>query len=247
MSTAGQIAKLIITGVLFYSSLTCAHDDKREYVVIMHGIARTSAHMQPLAEYLEREGYEVLNLSYPSTKYNIEQLIRIVSKDVDSLITDRTRTVNFVGYSMGGLIVRGVIAKNRPDHLGRVVLIAPPNHGSEVADFHKNNIIYKKVYGPAGQELTTDNMEIADQLGPVDYDLGIIAGNFTIDPISSLIISGDDDGKVSIESTKLDGMKDHVVISASHTFFPSNKVAQEQVLTFLRTGSFTDQGLPAVK
>lgn len=73
---------------------------------------------------------------------------------------------------------------------------------------------------------------------PIDYELGIIAGNFSIAPIPSLIIPGENDGKVSVESTKLSGMRDHVVISASHTFFPSNKEAHKQVLAFLGEGKF---------
>ena len=74
--------------------------------------------------------------------------------------------------------------------------------------------------------------------GEVNYELGIVAGNATIDPVSSLIIPGDDDGKVAVERTKLDGMKDHITINASHTFFPSNKKVQKQTLYFLKYGQF---------
>ena len=96
-----------------------------------------------------------------------------------------------------------------------------------------------KIYGPAGQQLTTDQKKIKNLLtDKIDYELGIIAGNFTIDPISSSIIPGNDDGKVSIESTKLKGMKDHIVVSASHTFFPSNKKVKQQTLSFLKNGQF---------
>lgn len=214
-----------------------SQSSQKEYVVLLHGIFRTSAHMKPLAHCLEQHGYEVLNIDYPSTKFSLEELIKITSSTLDEKILDKNRTVNFVGYSMGGLIARGIIAQHRPDHLGRVVLIATPNQGSEVADFLKNNFIYKKLYGPAGQQLTTDSNH-SKLFGPVDYELGIIAGNASLDPISSFLISGKDDGKVSVESTKLEGMQDHVTVCATHTFFPSNKIAQQQVLAFLKHGRF---------
>ncbi len=102
--------------------------------------------------------------------------------------------------------------------------------------FFEDNWLYKKIYGPAGKELTTNNAVMEKLLGKVDYELGVIAGNSTIDPISSTIIPGDDDGKVSIKSTKFKGMKDHIVVSASHTFFPSNKTVHQQTEYFLKHG-----------
>lgn len=227
----------ILISIIFHQSVSYA--EQKEYVVILHGIFRSHKHMQPLADSLEKQGYEVLNLDYPSTKYSMKELIDLTAKDIDARITDKTRTVNFVGYSMGGLLVRGIIAKHRPAHLGRVVLLGTPNHGSEVSDFLKNIWIYKKLYGQTGQQLGTKDIQNWQQLlGKVDYELGIIAGNFTIDPFSSYLIPGDDDGKVSIESTKLEGMKEHIVLSTSHTFFPSNEKVQRQVLGFLKKGKF---------
>jgi esterase/lipase len=148
------------------------------------------------------------------------------------------KPIHFIGYSMGGLLVRALLAKQKPVKLGRVLQLAPPNHGSEVSDFLKDNILYKKIFGPAGQELTTNNKYTEKLLGNVDYELGIIAGNSTMDPISSYIIKGEDDGKVSILSTKINGMKDHVVVSSSHTFFPSNEDVQKQTIYFLKNGNF---------
>jgi esterase/lipase len=194
--------------------------------------------MQKLADYLGKENYDVINLNYPSTDYSLEELTKILKKDISLKITE-DKKVNFVGYSMGGILVRIIAGQQKYKNMGRVVQLAPPNGGSEVSDFIKDWWIYKKIYGPAGQQLTTNQGRIANVLNnKIDYELGIIAGNSTIDPISSLIIPGDDDGKVSIESTKLEGMKDHIVINASHTFFPSNKEVKRQTLHFLRNGKF---------
>ncbi|MEO0909629.1 MAG: lipase, partial [Pseudomonadota bacterium] len=109
---------------------------------------------------------------------------------------------------------------------------------SEVADFLKGNFLYDKFYGPAGSQLTTVNAGIEDLMGEVDYELGVLAGTFTIDPVSSSIIPGDDDGKVSVESTKVDGMKEHRLVNASHTFFPQNSEVLELTARFLEAGSF---------
>ena len=209
----------------------------REQVVILHGIARSSSHMKDLTSYLEKHGYEVFNLDYPSTDHPLEELIELVQVQVDEKI-NADMPVHFVGYSMGGIVIRALLNKSKPQSLGRVVQLASPNKGSEVADFIKDNWLYEKVYGPAGQQLTTDQTGLGDLLGKVTYELGVIAGNASIDPVSSSIIPGDDDGKVSVESTKVDGMKDHVIVYATHTFFPGNKTVHAQTLHFLQNGTF---------
>ncbi len=208
-----------------------------DYVVILHGIARSNKHMQKLATYLQKDGFDVINLSYPSTSYKIEDLTEIINKEISQRVNEDKR-INFIGYSMGGLMVRALIHKYNYKNLGKVVQLAPPNQGSEIADFVKNFWPYKKIFGPAGQQLITDQSSVKYIFGKVNYELGIIAGNATIDPISSAIIPGENDGKVAVERTKLEGMKDHIVVSASHTFFPSNKEVQKQTLYFLKNGNF---------
>lgn len=208
-----------------------------ETVIIFHGIARSSDHMKPLAKALQHEGFEVYNLDYPSTDFPLETLRDHMQRKISPILQDADK-VHFVGYSMGGLLTRAILSKKIPNNLGHVVLIGTPNHGSEVADFLKNNWFYQKIYGPAGQQLTTKNLETENLFKPIDYSLGVIAGNATIDPISSWIIPNDDDGKVSIQSTKIAGMRDHITISSSHTFFPSNKEAQAQTIYFLKHGFF---------
>ncbi|MEM7069716.1 MAG: alpha/beta fold hydrolase [Pseudomonadota bacterium] len=208
-----------------------------EQVVLLHGIARSSSHMDDIESFLKSKGYEVYNLNYPSTDHDLQTLTAMVAKEIGDTISPHKR-VHFVGYSMGGIVTRAVLNKYRPDNLGRVVQLASPNGGSEVADFLKENWLYESIYGPAGQQLVTEGAGLDELLGKVDYELGVIAGNFTIDPVSSSIIPGDDDGKVSVESTKVEGMHDHIVVSASHTFFPQNHEVQDQMLHFLRTGFF---------
>ena len=126
-----------------------------EGVVLFHGIMRTSRSMKRLATHLEIRGYAVLNLDYPSTRHSLEALSDMVRQAVEEFAAG-LRRVHFVGFSMGGLLVRSYLARHRPKNLGRTVMIGTPNNGSEVADLLRRNILYGKLFGPAGQELVTD-------------------------------------------------------------------------------------------
>lgn len=207
-------------------------------VILLHGIFRTHRNMAKLARFLEKSGYKVLNLGYPSTKLRIEAIAQHIHPQVSRFLAEVTGKVHFVGFSMGGLVVRAYLHRFRPGNLGRVVMLGTPNKGSEVADTLKDWRLYRKYFGPGGQQLVT-NLENRDELfGKVDYELGIIAGNRTIDPISSFLIGKPNDGKVSIESTKLEGMKEHIVIGTFHTIFPNTRAAWKQTLHFLKEGRF---------
>jgi pimeloyl-ACP methyl ester carboxylesterase len=221
--------------LLFASPAAVAAD----YVVLLHGLGRTKMTMLPLAGYLSFSGYDVVNIDYPSRKKPIGDLVEDISRTLEERHLDPSRKVNFVGYSMGGLMIRAYISKHRPSNLGSVVMIGTPNQGSEVADFLKDYSFYKKYFGPAGQQVTTDQRPIQGLLGDIDYDLGVIAGQLSVDPISSLlIIPGSNDGKVSVERTKVANMKDHIVINTTHTFMPDNPVVMQQVRHFIEHGRF---------
>jgi pimeloyl-ACP methyl ester carboxylesterase len=223
---------------------------EEHYLVILHGIYKTSKHMQKLADFMSDNGFKVLNLDYPSTKYRIEELTKKVALQIKNKLPKDAK-VSFIGYSMGGLIVRAILnnPEYRPANLDKVVLLATPNKGSEVADFWSGFWLFEKLFGPAGEQLQTGshNKKLDQLLGVPDYDLGIIAGNFTIDPFSSILLKGDDDGKVSIKSTMISTMSDHIVVNASHLFFPRNKQVMLQALYFLKYGKFDKSKKEATK
>ncbi len=182
-------------------------------------------------------GFIVLNLDYPSRSYDIRNLVELIWPQIDSFVKDKNKPVSFVGHSMGGLIARAYVTAYPPQHMGRMVLLGTPNHGSEVADLLKDAKLYKRFGGAAGQELTT-TWNAGAAFGPVDYDLGVIAGTRSIDPASSAIIPGADDGKVSVKSTALAGMKDRLILPVTHTFMPENASVIRQTRSFLLTGNF---------
>ncbi|MES2985244.1 MAG: alpha/beta fold hydrolase [Pseudomonadota bacterium] len=210
----------------------------REGVIILHGIFRTHRSMRKLASFLEKSGFEVLNLGYPSTRHSIEAIADAITPRMAAFAESIPGKVHLVGYSMGGLVIRACLHRYKPQNLGRVVMIGTPNQGSEVADFLRDIKLYRLLYGPAGQQLVTDQSGFVHHFGAVDYEVGVIAGNRPVDFISSRIIGKANDGKVSIDSTRLTGMKDHVIVPSSHTFFPGNRHMCRQALAFLQHGKF---------
>ncbi len=213
-------------------------DKNGEAVIVLHGIARSASSMATFAKRLEDRGFDVLNVDYASTTYVLEELVEKIHPEIEVFLkAHHDKKVHFAGYSMGGLLIRAYLAKYKPANLGRVVMLGTPNHGSEVADFLRENWAYRKVYGPAGLQLTTDQDYMA-KFGLPDYEFAVIAGDRSIDPVSSNIIPGDDDGKVSIKSTHLEGEKDHIILHTNHFAMPENFAVAVEAAHYLRYGFF---------
>jgi pimeloyl-ACP methyl ester carboxylesterase len=195
--------------------------------------------MSGMEEFLARNGYVVLNCDYPSRTDTIERLSDKVIGDAlrSEKLRDCTK-IHFVTHSMGGILVRSYFGRGTDPRLGRVVMLGPPNKGSEVVDRLGGWRVFKFLNGPAGIELGAGDESTPNRLGRVRFETGVIAGDRSINWINSLMIKGPDDGKVSVERTRVDGMKDHVVVHATHPFMMKNDEVLQYTLNFLRYGVF---------
>ena len=205
-----------------------------ECVVLLHGLSRTGQSLKTLEFALKKADYKVVNGRYPSTQKTIEQLAPYVGKAAAKCGGDR---VNFVTHSMGGILVRAWLRDQRPANLGRVVMMAPPNNGSELVDANRKGILFE-IMGPAARELGTGPDSILRRLGPANFELGIIAGDRPGSPVMSSKLKGPNDGTVTVASTKLQGMRDHLTLHVGHTFMMNNPLVIAQILTFLKKGRF---------
>lgn len=213
-----------------------------ECVVLLHGLARTSTSLNKMQDALEEDGYRTANIDYPSREHEIAELASTAVED--GLATCRAgedvEKIHFVTHSLGGILVRQYLSTESIDELGRVVMLGPPNQGSNAADDLDGVPGFDWLNGPAGRQLGKGEASVPLALGPVDFELGIIAGNRTIDPITSAVLEDPDDGRVSIEDTKVEGMKDFIIVEHSHAFMMRMQRPIELTKKFLRTGSFTD-------
>ena len=214
------------------------------FVVLLHGILRSKTDMMPLLVFLRKQGYDGANILYPSRKKSLEDLTDFVEEKIKSAPGyNPSAPLHFVTHSMGGLIARYYIATRRPENLGRVVMLGPPNTGSEFADYltaHKILApVFRAIYGPASAQLTTQYKHID---GEINYPLGVIAGNRSINPLALIVLPkkrfGEHDGMVPVERTKIKGMKDHIVLPSTHTFMMFNPNVMKQVYYFLETEKF---------
>jgi triacylglycerol lipase len=222
---------------------------KNECVILLHGLGRTYHSLDKMQKTLTQAGFHTVNFDYPSRKESIEQLAaNHIPKAIKQCQDYEPDRIHFVAHSLGGIVARMALKQKKPDRLGRVVMLSPPNRGSEAADVLQERWYYSWVNGPAGQELSTAMDSIPNQLGPVDYPVGIIMGDrqttFDAWALSWFsepnykVFSGPNDGKISVERAKLAGMTDFIIVHESHTFIMNSEQAQFQTVEFLNNEAF---------
>ncbi len=212
-----------------------------DYVVLLHGLGRTRRAMRALERTLSHR-FRVITIGYPSMKYPVERLAEYVGIKIRQRCLDEKHKIHFVTHSLGGIVLRCYLKDNRLRNLGRVVMLGPPNRGSELVDIFRKNgfvgVLFGIVTGPAGPQLGTEASSIPNALGPVDFEVGVIAGNGSQDPLFSRLIPGADDGRLSVERAKVEGMTDFMTVPQHHTFMMNDARVIEQTVSFLENGEF---------
>lgn len=204
-------------------------------VVLLHGLGRTHRSMAPMARALQDAGWRVVNLGYPSRQGTVAELADTVAAELDRCCVDAR--VHFVTHSLGGILVRAYSHRHGADRIGRVVMLSPPNQGSELVDRLPEELL-RRVMGPASLELGTDSGSVPVSLPPVDFELGIITGDASLNPLFSWWLPGEDDGKVTVSSARVEGADAFLVVPYTHAFIMRRDDVIRQVDSFLRTGSF---------
>lgn len=214
-------------------------DAPGETVIVLHGLTRTSRAMTKIVDALQGDGFEVYNFGYPSTAYSIEKLVESHLAPLVKVVVDTgAAPIHFVTHSLGGILVRQLMKRHRPSRVGRVVMLGPPNRGSELVDKLGRIPVFGWINGPAGHQLGTGPESLPNRLGPVDYPVGVIAGTRSLNGVYSWLIGGPNDGKVSLERAKVDGMSDFVALPVNHTFMMNDHMVHRQAAHFLRHGVF---------
>jgi len=208
----------------------------KELVVLLHGLGRGKSMMVPLKEQLETSGYAVTIVDYRSIGRSPDEILKNVSEQISSFRTDTFRVVHFAGHSLGGLLIRAYLDSVKLPNLGRVVLIGSPSKGTPFVD-HFRDAWWLKLVGQAAMSLGTDSSSLPRKLRAPYYPVGVIAGISTAFNNDDFI-PGDDDGMVPVESTKIEGMTDFILLKVSHSALPKNETVMGQTIEFLKNGKF---------
>jgi pimeloyl-ACP methyl ester carboxylesterase len=214
-----------------------ARAEEPETVVLLHGYGRTERSMRPLEESLRADGFTVHSFTYPSMRSTPEELTAFLDGKLKECCSTAPR-VHFVTHSLGGIVVRAYLAGHDLPNLGKVVMLAPPNHGSEVADWINRFRALRALVGPTAVQLGTEAGSLPNRLPRPDFELGVIAAIDESNPVGDLFVPEPSDGTVSVASTEIEGMRDFLTVRRSHTFVMRAPEVANYVTWFLRTGCF---------
>lgn len=202
-------------------------------VILLHGLWRSVWAMEPMAKFLHQQGYHTVNVPYPSFRKPTEELTRIIHDTIREH-SKKGQRIHFVTHSLGGVLTRRLLAQLPADHSGRVVMLAPPNQGCEIVDWLRGCKPLMCTLGPAGADLGYNAVDAPPV--PDKTDTAVIMGNRSVIPFFRTFLAPDNDGIVSVESGRIEGMNEFHVLDTDHTFIASDSRVLEMTARFLKHG-----------
>ncbi len=207
-------------------------------VVLIHGLGRRSGSLNIIADALHADGYRVCRVDYASTRHGPPELLRQVT-DAILECAQPDSTLHVVTHSLGGILLRGFALEHGDVLTGRTVMLAPPNGGSELGDLVQRSGLLRAVLGPTATELGTGPLSLPNRLGPVLFDVGVIAGNRSLHPLGSFVLNGPNDGTVTEQNARVAGMRDFAAVHRAHSLIMRAPEVVAEVRAYLVTGCFS--------
>lgn len=212
-------------------------------VILIHGIIRSSKSFEKMKIACQQTGQLIVPFDYPSTQLTIPENAKYLGQVINSL--EGIQEIDLVVHSMGGLVVRSWIAQQSEidSRIKRMVMLGVPNRGADMADRFRSNLLFKVIFGPAGQQLVTEeNSDFIAALPTPPFPFGIIAGGRNTLKGYNPLIRGDNDGTVGVNSTRLPGAADYILLPVLHSFMMSDPETIAHTRRFLETGKFRESG-----
>ncbi|MDG1896246.1 MAG: alpha/beta fold hydrolase [Fuerstiella sp.] len=212
-------------------------------VLLIHGIGRSSKSFAAMGRTLQEDGYTVISFDYPSTRVPIQQSAEYLHRVIETL--DGVESIDIVVHSMGGLVLRSYLQKHTDTRLHRAVMLGVPNNGSQLADFLKNNPLFRMILGRAGQQLVTESDGLIGSLPVPGFEFGVLAGGRGETKGYNPLLPGDNDSTVTVASTRLPGARDFICLPVIHTFLMTDPQAITATRCFLEHGCFSRDRPPS--
>ncbi|MEQ8314200.1 MAG: alpha/beta hydrolase [Gammaproteobacteria bacterium] len=232
------MTRLLLVFVLLCSGPIAWADD---CVVLLHGLARVSNSMSELETKLGRAGYIAQNIHYPSRRYSVQTLAAdAVGRGVAQCREENAETIHFVAHSLGGILVRQYLTDYHLAELGRVVMLGTPNQGAVIAE-RLDAWPGFSFLGPSAEEISTGAESIIPDLAEVNFELGVIAGDINVNPLAAILLDEPNDSVVTVSSTRVENMTDHLVLPVIHTIMMRDNDVIDNTIHFLKTGQFIPQ------
>jgi pimeloyl-ACP methyl ester carboxylesterase len=156
---------------------------------------------------------------------------------VEAVVGDEP--VHFVTHSLGGIIMRALLADSPSWKTGRILMLAPPHGGSEIVDWSTRHPWIRRLLGPAGRSLGTVGFPRDLPPLPKDAEVAVIMGNRCSIPLFRRLLEEANDGIVSASRGKIPGLLGFTVIDADHTFIQTHPEAVRLCVEFLKTGHWS--------